>query len=70
MYLEMSGRHSARSETIQIIRTSRLENSEVKRATQQQMLQKGLAYPKVRVVKRAPTKDLTTLFKADRPTLF
>ena len=70
MYLEMSGRHSARSETIQIIRTSRLEDSELKRAANIQMVDKTAKFPKVRTVKRPPTKSLTTTFKADRPTLF
>ena len=32
LYLEMSGRHSARSETIQIIRTSVLPEADLKRA--------------------------------------
>merc|ERR1719487_1489566 len=70
MYLEMSGRHSARSETIQIIRTSRLENKDLKRAANIQMADGNLKFPKIRTIKRPPTKNLQTLFKADRPTLF
>ena len=70
MYMEMSGRHSARSETIQIIRTSRLEDKDLKRAANIQIADKKVAFPKLRTVKRAPTKNMQTLFKADRPTLF
>merc|ERR1719163_1301590 len=63
MYIEMSGRHSARSETIQIIRTSRLEASELKRSANIQMAAPNATFPKIRTVKRAPTKSLTTLTK-------
>merc|ERR1712167_374293 len=69
MYVDMAGRHSARSETIQIIRTSRLENSELKRATSIQMAAGDIKSPKIRTVKRAPVKRLQPPFKADRPTL-
>merc|ERR1719310_414164 len=70
MYIEMSGRHSARSETIQIIRTSRLEDSELKRSANIQMVDPNAKFPKIRTVKSPPTKNLQTLTKAERPTLF
>jgi large subunit ribosomal protein L18Ae len=70
LYMEMSGRHSGRGETLQIIKTSVVEDSEAKRAAVQQFAKGGVHFPKTRTVKRAPTKDMQTMFKADRPTLF
>jgi large subunit ribosomal protein L18Ae len=70
MYIEMSGRHSARGETIQIIRTSVLDRADVKRAATQQFADRSIKFPKTRTVKRPPTKQLKTIFKAERPTLF
>merc|ERR1711998_568721 len=70
LYLEMSGRHSARSETIQIIRTSVLGENDLKRTASLQFADRTIKFPKVYTVKRPPTKQLKTIFKADRPTLF
>lgn len=70
LYLEMSGRHSARWETIQVIKTSVVEASALKRQATSQFADRSIRFPKVYTVKRAPTQQLKTIFKADRPTLF
>jgi len=70
LYLEMSGRHSARSETIQIIRTSVLASKDLQRAATSQFADTTIKFPKVYTVKRPPTKQLKTIFKSERPTLF
>merc|ERR1712086_1239031 len=70
LYLEMSGRHSARSETIQVIKTSVVDASKLKRQATSQFADRSIRFPKVYTVKRAPTQQLKTIFKADGPTLF
>ena len=68
MYMEMAGRHSASKESIQIIRTSILKDSEVKR-NQTAQFTKNQRFPKTVNIKRPPTKSLGSTFKAVRPTL-
>merc|ERR1712195_54546 len=70
LYMEMSGRHSARSETIQIIRTSIVADADAVREKTIQFAKNNVRFPKTRTVKRAPTNAIKTTFKADRPTLF
>jgi large subunit ribosomal protein L18Ae len=78
LYMEMSGRHSGRGETLQVIRTSVLRDtqpkegavSELRRMSTIQFADKKIRFPKVYTVKRAPIRQLKTIFKADRPTLF
>ena len=69
MYSEMAGRHSARPETIQIIRTSIVADKDLRRAATIQFANKTTKFPKTDLRKRAPVKDLRTTFKAERPTL-
>jgi len=69
MYMEMSGRHSARPESIQIIRTSVLKDSEVKRAQTQQFTKAEIKFPKTNNLKRAPSAALKSTYKAVRPSL-
>lgn len=69
MYVEMSGRHSARPESIQIIRTSVVETKNLRRWSVGQFAAKNVKFPKTDCRKRAPTKALKTNFKATRPTL-
>ena len=69
MYMELAGRHSANKESIQVIRTSVLKNSEVKRPQISQFCKAGLKFPKTVNRKRPPTKSLGSTFKAVRPTL-
>merc|ERR1719469_1302614 len=71
MYMEMSGRHSAAHNSVQVIRTSVLENSEVRRP---QMLQyvatQNIRFPKTNNLKRAPFKSVGSIAKATRPSLY
>merc|ERR1740139_1523045 len=64
LYLEMSGRHSARWETIQVIKTSVVEASALKRQATSQFADRSIRFPKVYTVKRAPTQQLKTIFSS------
>ena len=46
MYMEMSGRHSARPESIQIIRTSVLSDQDAVRPTSKTFAEKSLRFPR------------------------
>ena len=69
MYMEMAGRHSAAKESIQIIRTSIVPDSECRRAQTSQFTKQNVKFPKTCNLKRPPTKSLSSTFKAVRPTL-
>lgn len=69
MYLEMAGRHQARAETIQIIKTSELHVKEVKRPQTSQFNETTIKFPQIHRLKRAPNASLKSTFKAVRPTL-
>jgi large subunit ribosomal protein L18Ae len=69
LYMDLSGKHSARAETVQIVRTSVLSNKEIKRAAVISFTNRSVRFPKVDKRKRAPTLALRTTFKANRPTL-
>jgi large subunit ribosomal protein L18Ae len=69
MYMELAGRHSARAEAIQVIRTAVLKDSEVKRAQTQQFTNKNIKFPQLHTLKRAPNNGFKSLYKAVRPTL-
>ena len=69
MYLEMSGRHQARAESIQIIKTAVLHEKQVKRPQTLQFNEKKIAFPQMYRLKRAPNSGLKSLYKANRPTL-
>merc|ERR1711874_11670 len=56
MYMEMAGRHSAAKESIQIIRTSVLEPSEVKRSQVLQFTPQNIKFPKTNTLRRPPFK--------------
>lgn len=70
MYMEMSGRHSAAHNSIQIIRTSVVDNSEVKRAQIQQFTSHNIKFPKTNTLKRAPFKSVGSITRANRPSLY
>merc|ERR1712166_1289689 len=70
LYMEMSGRHSVRGETLQIIKTSIVADADAVREKTIQFAKNNVRFPKTRTVKRAPTNAIKTTFKADRPTLF
>merc|ERR1711907_135097 len=69
MYSEMAGRHSAKGETIHIIKTVIQPNSAVSRAGTQQYLKRSLKFPKFTTQKRAPTSAHKRTFTATRPVL-
>jgi large subunit ribosomal protein L18Ae len=69
MYMEMSGRHSARAESIQIIKTAVLHEKQIKRPQTLQFNEKKIQFPQMHRLKRAPTLALRTTYKANRPTL-
>lgn len=70
MYMEMSGRHSAAHNSIQIIRTSVIDNSDVKRPQIQQFTSQNIKFPKTNTLKRAPFKSVGSITRAVRPSLY
>jgi len=70
MYMEMSGRHSAASNSIQIIRTSVLDKNSCKRKQIEQFNSANIKFPKTNNLKRAPSKALGSRVRANRPTLY
>lgn len=75
MYAEMAGRHRARPRSIQIIRTSIVEDKEVKRPNVLQFANvdgegnpKEVKFPLPHRIVRAPKKSMRTTFKASRPS--
>jgi hypothetical protein len=65
--MEMSGRHRAPHESIQIIKTSIVDQGDLRRDHSRAYSKVSVKFPKVKPIKRAPTKNLTTTFKAARP---
>jgi large subunit ribosomal protein L18Ae len=71
MYLEMAGRHSGRAESIQIIRTSVVQNKECRRVQVAQFAQGGtFKFPKTNTGLRPPTKALGARVRAVRPNIY
>ena len=68
MYMEMSGRHSARGDTIQIIRTSVVPDNKLRRVNISQFVG-DIRFPKTDQRLRAPTKALSSRVRAVRPTM-
>jgi len=66
---EMSGRHRAPHESIQIIKTSVVPRNEVVREKSRLYNKSSVKFPRVKPLKRAPVKGLETTFKAKRPLL-
>ena len=71
LYMQMSGRHRADHRSIQIVRTSVIPTSQLKRKEPTSYAKGNFKFPKVKGVslKRAPTKSLRSLAKARRPRL-
>ena len=69
MYSEMAGRHSARGDTIHIIKTLIVPDSDCKRTNTIQYADRSVRFPKITGVKRAPTAAHRATFTASRPTL-
>ena len=70
MYMELSGRHSAAQDSIQIIRTSVLGNNELRRPQTIQFTDENIKFPKTNTLKRAPTKAYGNRVRAIKPTLY
>lgn len=70
MYMEMSGRHSAAANSIQIIRTSILPDSDLRRAQMIQYTGLQVKFPKTNTLKRAPFKSVNSKVRAIRPSLY
>jgi large subunit ribosomal protein L18Ae len=69
LYTEMSGRHRAPHESIQIIKTSIVPRHEVVREKSKVFNRSAVKFPRTKPLKRAPTKSLRSTFKAKRPLL-
>jgi large subunit ribosomal protein L18Ae len=69
LYTEMSGRHRAPHESIQIIKTSIIPRNEVIREKSKVFNKTSIKFPRVKPIKRAPSKSLRSTFKAKRPLL-
>lgn len=69
MYSEMAGRHSARAESIFIIKTIEAAGETVRREQTRQFLKTSLRFPKFTSTKRAPTSAHKSTFTASRPIL-
>eukprot|EP00117_Sycon_ciliatum_P011127 scpid107475/ scgid12734/ 60S ribosomal protein L18a len=69
MYMDMSGKHRALRENIQIIKTCVVSKADLKRKEPIAYASNSIRFPRVKPTKRAPHRSLKTLFKADRPTL-
>ena len=67
--MEMSGRHRAPHESIQIIKTSIVEPNKLLREHTRAFSKVSVKFPKVKPIKRAPHKSLKTTFKASRPII-
>lgn len=67
---EMSGRHRAPHESIQIVKTSIVPAKDAKRDHAIVFSRVNVKFPKVKSLKRAPNKSLKTTFKASRPIVF
>lgn len=69
MISEMAGRHRAQAESIQILKTGIIANTDVRRTHVQQVLRKNLKFP---VVRRTPlvAKGVKKTFLAKRPTTY
>jgi len=68
--MEMSGRHRAPHESIQIIKTSVVDPGSLRRDHSRAYSKVSVKFPKVKAIKRAPTKNLQSTFKASRPICF
>ena len=69
LHMEMSGKHEAPLESIQIIKTSVVEDTDAKKMYTQAYLGRSLRFPRVKPLKRATTKAFRTTFKATRAKL-
>merc|ERR1712226_1579767 len=69
MYSEMAGRHRGLAQSVQIIKTAELKDSECRRAHVIQMQKADLKFPVGRKMRVLPVKHKNT-FLSYRPTTF
>ena len=69
LHMEMSGKHEAPLESIQIIKTSVVEDSDSKKLYTQQYLARNLRFPRVKPLKRSTSNSFRSTFKATRAKL-
>jgi len=69
LYQDMAGRHSARPETIHIIKTVVVPDADLRRAATIGFAWKSTVFPKFTSQKRAPTPAHHSTFTASRPKL-
>ena len=67
--MEMSGRHRAPHESIQIIKTSIVAIPDLRREHARVFSKVSVKFPNTTPNKRAPAKNLKTNFKASRPII-
>mmetsp|Transcript_11875 Transcript_11875/g.16333 ORF Transcript_11875/g.16333 Transcript_11875/m.16333 type:complete len:179 (-) Transcript_11875:108-644(-) len=70
LYNDMAGRHRSRNKSIQIIRTATVADKDCKRVTVTQFHGQGLKFPLAHRILRPATKQLRTVFAANRPATF
>ena len=66
LYQEMASRHKASNDSIHIIKVSVVENKDLKRPRNIQFSKNNVRFPKVINGPRAPSKELRTIYKAER----
>ncbi len=67
--MEMGSKHKGPKESIQIIKTCVVPTKEARREATRQYASVGLRFPKVKPVKRAPTRGLRATFKVTKPLI-
>eukprot|EP00924_Labyrinthula_sp_SR-Ha-C_P008913 maker-scaffold_2-snap-gene-6.49-mRNA-1 protein AED:0.27 eAED:0.27 QI:406/1/1/1/0/0/3/82/175 len=70
MYAEMSGRHRARKESVQIIKTGTVKDEDLRRPVNIQYIGKGVKYPIVYVKPRAASKSYRKRISSKKPRTF
>ena len=69
LYSEMAGRHSARGDSLHIIKTVVVPDGQVAREQTKQYTRRSLRYPKITNINRAPIAQQRATFTATRPIL-
>ena len=70
LYTELAGRHSAKSESVHIIKTMVVDKKDdIRRDNTWEYSKTNAKFPKITVIKRAPTPNHKATFTASRPVL-
>lgn len=67
--MELSGRHRAPHESVQIVKTSIVQPKDAVREHTRVYQKVSVKFPRVKPITRAPAKKLKTTFKANRPKI-